>query len=65
MTNNLDSEKSQIGGAEFGENTFVGTNAVIHHGLTIGKNVKIGSMSFVNIDCEDNSIYFGIPAKKK
>ena len=65
MTNNLDSEKTQIGGAKFGKNTFIGTNAVIHHGLKIGNNVKIGAMSFVNTDCEDNSVYFGIPANKK
>ena len=31
MTNNLDTEKIQIGGAIIGENCFLGTNTVLHH----------------------------------
>ena len=64
MTNNLNTEKSQIGGANIGKNCFIGTNAVLQHGLEIGDNVLIGSMSFVNRNCEANSTYIGIPAKK-
>lgn len=65
MTNNLDAEGQQIGGAKIGKNCFIGTNAVLQHGITIGDHVIIGAMSFVNKDCESNATYIGIPAKKK
>ncbi|NQV14946.1 hypothetical protein HQ531_05755 [bacterium] len=64
MTNNLNTDKEQIGGAKFGDNCFVGTNAVIQHGLVIGDRVVIGSMSFVNKDCLDDGVYVGMPARK-
>ena len=64
MTNNLNSGGAEIGGAKIGENCFIGTNAVLQHGITIGENVIIGALSFVHIDCEKNSTYVGIPAKK-
>ncbi len=64
MTNNLDSGGQQIGGAKVGENCFIGTNAVLQHGIVIGNDVTIGAMSFVNKDCEDNSVMIGTPAKK-
>jgi UDP-2-acetamido-3-amino-2,3-dideoxy-glucuronate N-acetyltransferase len=65
MTNNLDSGKIQIGGAKLGPNCFIGTNAVLHHGITLGNDVIIGAMSFVNKDCESNSTYIGVPSKKR
>jgi acetyltransferase-like isoleucine patch superfamily enzyme len=65
MTNNLDTGKHQVGGAKIGKNCFVGTNAVLQHGINIEENVIIGSMSFVNKDCIANSTYIGIPAKLK
>ena len=64
MTNNLNTKHSQIGGAKIGENCFIGTNAVLQHGISLGDNVTIGSMSFVNKDCDSDSTYIGIPAKK-
>lgn len=63
MTNNLDDEMKAIGGAKIGKNCFVGTNAVLQYGIIIGENVTIGSMAFVNKDCEKNLTYVGIPAK--
>ena len=65
MTNNLDTEKKSIGGAQVGEDCFIGTNAVLQHGISIGNKVIIGAMSFVNKDCEAESTYMGIPAFKK
>lgn len=65
MTNNLNTEQEQIGGAKIGKNCFIGTNAVLQHGITLGDNVIIGSMSFVNKDCDQDSTYIGIPAFKK
>jgi UDP-N-acetylglucosamine acyltransferase len=63
MTNNLDTEKIQIGGAIIGENCFLGTNTVLHHGIKIGNNSITGTMSFVNKDIPDNEIWIGSPAK--
>lgn len=63
MTNNLDTEGLQIGGAKVGKNCFIGTNSVLHHGITIGDNSTIGSMSFVNKNIPANEIWIGSPAK--
>lgn len=63
MTNNLDTEKLQIGGAKIGSGCFIGTNTVFQHGLIIGNNVVTGAMSFINKDIPDNEIWFGNPAK--
>lgn len=68
MTNNLDSGKNSIGGAHIGKNCFIGTNAVLQHGIMIGDNSVIGSMSFVTKDIPEDEIWFGSPAifhKKK
>lgn len=62
MMNNLDTEHNSIGGAHIGKNAFIGTNAVLHHGINIGDNVVVGSMSFVNNDCQSDAVYIGIPA---
>ena len=62
-TSIIDSEKTQIGGAKFGKNTFVGTNAVIHHGLKIGNNVEIAGGSGVIKSITNNSKVMGYPAK--
>jgi acetyltransferase-like isoleucine patch superfamily enzyme len=63
MTNNLDTEGDSIGGAKIGKNCFIGTNTVLHHGITIGDNSITGSMSFVNKDIPSNEIWLGSPAK--
>lgn len=65
MTNNLSADQSQIGGAKIGRDCFIGTNAVLHYGITLGNNVIVGAMSFVNKDTPDNSILIGVPAKLK
>jgi serine acetyltransferase len=65
MTNNLNTDQEQIGGAKIGKNCFIGTNAVIQHGITIVEDVTIGSMSFVNKSITEAGTYIGIPAKKK
>ena len=64
MTNNLNTHNEAIGGAKVGKNVFVGTNSVLHYGITIGDDAVIGSMSFVNKDCDAKGTYIGIPAKK-
>lgn len=64
MTNNLDAHGQSIGGAQVGKDCFIGTNAVLQHGLKIGDGVIIGAMSFVNKDCEAGKTYIGTPAKE-
>jgi maltose O-acetyltransferase len=39
-------------------------NAVITCGVTIGDNVIIGAGSVVTKDCQSNSVYAGVPAKR-
>jgi UDP-2-acetamido-3-amino-2,3-dideoxy-glucuronate N-acetyltransferase len=46
------------------DEAFIGTAAVIGPGITIGKKVVIGAMTYVTKDCLEKGIYFGIPAKK-
>jgi UDP-N-acetylglucosamine acyltransferase len=65
MSNNLNTEHEQIGGADIGENVFVGTGCVLQHGISIGDNSVLGSMSFVNKNVPANEIWFGNPAKFK
>ena len=63
MSNNLNISNDQIGGANIGKNVFIGTNCVLHHGIKIGDNSIIGSLSFINKDIPKNEIWFGNPAK--
>lgn len=58
------------GYVEIGECCWIGTNAAVNQGnetarLTIGAGTTIGSGSVVVKDCEPDSIYVGIPAKKR
>lgn len=47
-----------------GNNIFIGRNAIILKGVHIGDNVIIGAGSVVSKNCEENSVYAGIPAKR-
>ena len=47
-----------------GNNVFLGVNAIVTKGVTIGDNVIIGVGSVVTKDCESNSVYAGVPAKR-
>ena len=42
----------------------IGIGSTIKNNITVGNNVVIGGHSFVNKDCEPNSLYYGIPIKK-
>jgi acetyltransferase-like isoleucine patch superfamily enzyme len=46
------------------KNCRVGTHSVVMPGVTIGENAVIGAFSFVNTDIPDNTLTYGIPAKK-
>lgn len=46
-----------------GAGSWVGTNAVILPGVTIGKHVAVGAGSVVTADVPDNAVVAGVPAK--
>ena len=49
---------------KIGENCWIGAGAVILPGVNLNDNVTVGANSVVTKDCEQNSIYIGVPAKK-
>lgn len=53
-----------VGCIEIMDNVFIGTDSTIMPNVHIGKNVIIGAGSIVTRDCEENSIYAGIPARR-
>lgn len=53
-----------VGCIEVMDNVFIGANSTIMPNVRIGSNVIIGANSVVNRDCEPNSVYAGIPAKR-
>lgn len=60
-------EGNMIGGVapvKIGNNVFIGVDSTVLRGVTIGDNVIIGAGSIVSRDCEPNSVYAGIPAKR-
>jgi len=46
-----------------GDNVWIGTNAVLVGGITIGNNVLIAPNSYVTTDIDDNTIVAGNPAR--
>ena len=48
---------------EIGNGVYIGPNTIIQKGITIGDQVVIGAMSFVNKNVQSNRKVFGIPAK--
>lgn len=46
------------------DNCFIGMNATILEGVTIGKNSIVGACSLVNKSIEPNSVYAGVPARR-
>ncbi len=53
-----------IGCIEVMDNVFIGSDSTILSNVRIGENVIIGANSLVSKDCEPNSVYAGIPAKR-
>ena len=51
------------GAPTFLGNCWIGTNAVVVGNVTIGRDVLIAPLSFVNFDVPDHSIVIGNPAK--
>jgi acetyltransferase-like isoleucine patch superfamily enzyme len=54
----------QLGCIEIMDNVFIGAGVSIMYNVRIGSNVIIAAESVVTKDCEPNSVYAGIPARK-
>ena len=52
------------GSVKIGNNSNIGIGSTISNNIDIKHNVIIGGHSFVNKDCESNSLYYGSPIKK-
>ncbi|MBQ8885930.1 MAG: acyltransferase [Clostridia bacterium] len=53
-----------VGKVTIKNNVFIARNVTIMRNVTIGENVIIGANSVVTKDCESNSVYVGVPAKR-
>lgn len=63
VTIGVESRGKRKGCLTIGDNCWIGTNAVIVGNITIGTDVLIAPLSFVNFDVPDHSIVIGNPAK--
>ena len=52
------------GNVELGQCSHLGICSAVNHQITIQDNTIIGAQSLVLKNCDKNSVYFGIPAKK-
>ena len=52
------------GNITVGDSSHLGIGCVIRNNISIGNNVVIGGNSYVNKNCKENSLYFGVPAKR-
>ena len=59
----IDQRNVRLDRIVIGKDAFVGTNAVVHPGVTIGEGAIIGSCSLVLRDCDPWTIYTGVPCK--
>ena len=53
------------GNVKINQGVFVGLGSSIKENITIGKNTIIGAHSYVNKNCKKDSVYYGVPAKKR
>tara|TARA_R110002072_G_scaffold30097_11_gene94424 strand:+ start:18902 stop:19435 length:534 start_codon:yes stop_codon:yes gene_type:complete len=54
---------SKKGAPKIGDRVWIGPNVVLVGNITIGNNVLVAPLSFVNIDVPDNCMIIGNPAK--
>ena len=47
------------------DDVFIGMNTTVKQNTTINSNTIIGAHSYVNKNCRKNSIYYGVPIKKR
>ena len=56
---------TKLGRVCVGNNVFIGAGSIIMCNTQIGDNVIIGAGSVVSGKVESNSVYYGVPARKK
>lgn len=54
---------ASVGEVKIGNNVLIGANSTVLAGVKIGDNVRISSMSLVNLDIPPNCLAGGIPCK--
>ncbi|HXS48042.1 MAG TPA: acyltransferase [Solirubrobacterales bacterium] len=47
-----------------GDGCWIGSRATVLSGVTIGEGCVVGAGSLVREDCEPNSLYAGVPARR-
>jgi sugar O-acyltransferase (sialic acid O-acetyltransferase NeuD family) len=52
------------GNVTIGKYSYLGIGSVVKQGLKIGSSTVIGGNSFVNKNCSNNFIYYGVPIRK-
>ena len=52
------------GKVTIGNESYIGIGSTIKDHIKIGKNTFIGGSSYVNKNCENNTLYYGVPCKK-
>ncbi len=63
VTIGMENRGARKGTPVIGDNCWIGTNAVIVGKVTIGSDVLIAPLSYVNFDVPDHSIVIGNPGK--
>jgi acetyltransferase-like isoleucine patch superfamily enzyme len=63
MTNNLDHNGKEVGGAKILTGCFIGTNSTIGAGITLAAKTVIGSKAMVTRSIDVAGVYIGVPAK--
>lgn len=60
----LEQRNVRLGKIVVGKDAFIGTNAVVHPGVTVGEGAIVGSCSLVLEDCEPWTISAGVPCRQ-
>ena len=64
MTNNLDHQQVEVGGAHIGEQCFIGTQAVLAAVISIAPGVIVGAVAMVTQSLSEPGVYVGVPARR-
>ena len=64
MTENLDHQRTPIGGAYIEKGVFIGTNVTLSSGIRICKGAVIGTKANVRKSITERGVYIGNPARK-
>lgn len=63
VTIGMENRGKRMGTPTIGDNCWIGTNAIVVGNITVGCDVLIAPLAYVNFDVPDHSIVIGNPAK--